>query len=475
MSKPTPKQNFLQTAILMLTIFMGIQLFMKKPNPQQALPPTDLFVQMQKDNDAVLDQSIVPVYREYVSKIDSQMKDKTLTAEQGQAKKIEAAILLADTQFKGGLNRKDTNRLRAAYYTLAPFEKTLLDKPEWKDVRTNVPYDPAHGWRSWSGQELYDAVVEKIKAANKTDLIWGFIPGGYQFIDTLVSITGRVPSFSYAFAAFLLALVVRAIVYPLAQKQLMFSRQMTQLAPLVKELKEKYGKDPNQLNVKTMELYKEYGINPLAGCFPSFVQLPLFLGVYQCMLHYQFEFSNGTFLWINREMSKATHGFIAPNLGQLDYILIVIYGVSMVITTLLQPITDPSNIKQQRMIGLFFAVFVPITLLFGVFPVAGAFVLYWTFTNILATAQSLRAYRMPMVPLQKVNAPGGGTFPAQPKGKWAEMFEKMQRAAEEQSRNGSNPKLDTPKKDGAKKDGPAKKDEEGGTGRPATHKPKKRR
>src|SRR3712207_7746734 len=54
----------------------------------------------------------------------------------------------------------------------------------------------------------------------------------------------------------------------------------------------------------------------------------LFLMIYQCMLHYQFEFEKGMFLWINPETSKATNGFVAANLGQADTILTLIYGIS---------------------------------------------------------------------------------------------------------------------------------------------------
>ena len=460
-------------------LLLGFQLLKGSQSSGSQIPKPDLFPQMVELNRHIKDQSILSISRDYGGYIDEQEKQKKITADEATAKRIEAAILVADTQYKAGMLRKESFRIRAAYYTLAGWEKKYLDKPEWAQTVTKVAgsADPAaigEAWgkpREWTGQSLYDATVEELKKYNKTDLIWGFIPGGYQFIDFLVGITGRNPAFSYAFAALLLALIVRGLVYPLTQKQLMYSRQMTQLAPLVKDIKEKYKDDPSKQNVKTMELYKEYGINPLAGCGPALIQMPLFLGVYQCMLHYQFEFANGTFLWINKASSVATHGFIAPNLGQLDYILIVIYGASMIITTLLQPVTDPSNIKQQRMIGLSFAIMVPVSLLIGIFPVAGAFVLYWTFTNILATAQSLRVYRMPIQPLVKVNAPGGGTYPGAPKpggiqGKWMKMMEDIQKAAEEQSSSSSSTKKDERKDEG---------DGEGGTGTPAKHKPKKRK
>ncbi len=186
---------------------------------------------------------------------------------------------------------------------------------------------------------------------------------------------------------------------------------MSQLQPIMKELKEKY-KSPSQqqeLQLKTMELYKEYGINPAAGCIPMAFQIPLFLIVYQCMLHYRFEFKNGVFLWINPAASQASHGFFAASLGEMDKILLVIYGVSMLVASLLQPVNDPNAVKQQRTIGVVVAMAVTVMMFF--WPLPSAFVLYWIFTNVFSTIQSLRAYRLPLPPLQKVNAPGGGVYP----------------------------------------------------------------
>src|SRR6185312_17302336 len=97
------------------------------------------------------------------------------------------------------------------------------------------------------------------------------------------------------------------------------------------------------------------------------------------------------------------------NLGELDPILIVIYGITMLSSTLLAPVSDPSQIKQQRLMGVGISFVWTIFMFF--WPVPSGFVLYWTFTNILSTAQSLRAYRLPLPPLRKVNAAGGGVYP----------------------------------------------------------------
>jgi YidC/Oxa1 family membrane protein insertase len=417
MSKPatTPKQNFLQTMLIVTTLFLGYQLFFgpKNQSPTQSKPSAQILAEMRKQNSQLLDQTINRTYSDLEHRVDEEVRTKVLTPAQAKLAKLEGAILVADAELKAGLNWNETQRVRMAYYRLDSLSRQYAKDQDWTQTQFQVPPTAVRperfAWSSWSGAALYERVVDTLKERNKTDLIWGIFPGGHSVINGLVHLTGAIPSFSYWFAALLLAIVVRAIIYPLAQRQLMWSRQMSQLTPLMKEIKDKYTGQEQQ--VKVMELYKEYGINPMAGCLPAFVQMPLFLFVYQCMVHYQFDFQNGTFLWINPATSLSSNGFFGKDLGHQDYLLIILYAISMVISTLLAPVSDPTQAKQQRIIGIAFAVIFPVFMLSGAFPVVSAFVLYWTFTNILATAQSLRAYRLPMPPLVKVNTPTGGVYP----------------------------------------------------------------
>ena len=515
MSKPAPKSNFLQTFLLISVLYLGFMLFMQKAPPNPALEKMsapDVMKSIREDNAQIKEATLVREHRPLLNdKIDADLKAKRITQEQADSLTIEADILQADTQLKGSILRltrgdaSDGNLLQQAYLGFRNIEKKYRNNPLWKvpyqvaDVRQNKVFSTAKpgGWNSWTGEQLYQEIVERLDKKYRSDLLLGFVPG-YDVIDFLVKLTGANPAFSYAFAAFLLALVVRAIVYPLAQKQLMWSRQMAQLQPLVKEIKKNYSKkvkdprtgreteqvtDAQELQAKTMELYREYGINPLAGCGPAVIQLPLFLVVYQCMLHYQFTFQKGTFLWMNPAASASSHGFFAPNLGQMDYLMIGIYGVTMLISTWLTPVTDPSQAKQQKLMGIGIGLMFTISMFTGVFPVPGAFVLYWTFTNIFAMTQSLRAYRMPVPPLEKVNAPGGGVFPTSGTRKMSfmerlqdEMRQKYEVAqsqkdtggsAEPPSANGKSD-LNGNHKNGKPSSGlPPKKDE-------PKHKPKKR-
>jgi len=409
-------------------------------------------------NKETMDVSAASAFRVLVSSIDQEVKDKKLQEHDGDVKKFEGAVLVANTQLRAGIIRNETPRVRLGYQTLWTFQKKFRDTPDWKDKAFDTAPDSRtpEVLTSTSGQKLFDSVGDILSARNKKEIIWGFIPGGYNAIDSLIALTGRNAGFSYWFGALLLAFVVRLIVFPFTQKTIMHSRQMSQLSPLMTKIKEEFKDDPQEMNKRVMALYKEYGLNPAAGCAPAFVQMPLFLSVYQCMLLYQFEFQKGTFAWINPTTSLATHGFTAPNLGTQDAILIIVYGISMIISQMLTPVSDPSQKRQMRLMGIGISVLFTFFMFTGAFPVVSGFVLYWTFTNIFATAQSLRAYRLPLVPLQKVNTKDGGVYPQDP----SQLFPWMK----------ANGKTDTASKD---KSGKPNIDTSKKTGKPQQHKPKK--
>lgn len=411
---PTPKQSLTQTLLFVVVLILGYQLFFanNSKGPTDARTSAEVLTKMREMNAKLLDVSIANENRTYHAKLDEEAKKLGLSAADLQKMKLEGDVLAADTAYKGGMRLNDTNRVNDAYMILQNQFRGLNSKPVWKEAYAVTPSKKVDT-TSRSAEQLYDQIVKELDSRYHTELVWGLFPG-YQLIDFLVNISGKNPNFSYALAALLLAVVVRAIVWPLNQRQLMWSRKMQMLAPLSAELKksctDKAGNlDQQQFQVKQMGLYREYGINPMLGCLPALAQMPFFLMIYQCMLHYRFEFKDGYFLWINPDLSAATNGFIGKSLGETDYILIVVYGVSMLISTLLAPVTDINNIRQQRIMGIVVALMV--SGMMFLYPLPSAFVLYWIFTNVLSTLQSLRAYRLPAPPLEKVNAAGGGVFP----------------------------------------------------------------
>lgn len=423
MSQAPARGNFTQTLLTFLVIFMGFILISNamKPTPD-VRSSAQIIAELRNKTSWVMDQSAMREKQALDTKIQAELEAGTLSKPAADRLQHEATLLVAYAQYKAGAQLQDVGRMIPAYESLVSLEKTLGKSPVWQErfaVKPDARY-PKFTDTTINFAELKDKVATEASRLGRDTLVWGFFPG-YQLVDALVRVSGSVPLFSYALAALILAFCVRAVVYPLAQRQMMWSRQLSQLAPLANEIREQYKKkhgdrmnpqDAQEMNARVMALYKEYGVNPASGCLPMFAQMPLFFLIYASMLHYRFEFQNGVFLWINPSTSAATNGFIAANLGEKDYILIVLYGISFVITTLLTPVSDPANAKQQRMIGLSMSVVFSIMMFF--WPVPSAFVLYWIFTNIFATAQSLRAYKLPLPPLVKVNSPVGGVYPGPP-------------------------------------------------------------
>lgn len=420
MSQPSPKSNFIQIALITLVIFMGYQLFMG-PRQTQTDPRTadQLWTEMKKLNAELKDVSIVRLLPLYNQKYATEAKAKKIPQSEIDAQDLRATLLVADTQFKSGLQQTpewNYHKINAAYTLLKPKFEAWHLKDIWTSAKVDVAPDKERTATEISAADLYNALVADLSIRNKEQRVYGVIPG-YAFIDLLVSLTGKVPAISYTFAALLLALIVRAIVWPLAQKQFMWGRQMSQLQPYIKEIQEKFKdkktgqvSDQQAMTQETMKLYSEYGINPFSGCGPALIQVPLFLTVYQCMLLYKFEFTQGTFLWINPGATTFLGIPLAPNLGERDYILVFIYGISMITTTLMTPVSDPSNAKQQRLMGISIALIFSVMMFFWSIP--SAFILYWIFTNVLSTLQSYRAYRLPLPPLEKKVSGKGGVIPA---------------------------------------------------------------
>lgn len=214
----------------------------------------------------------------------------------------------------------------------------------------------------------------------------------YKVIDFFVSLTGRKPAFSYWFAIILITLLVKIIITPLTHAQFKSMKEMQKIAPLVKEIQEKYKGDQKTIGEKTMALYKEHSINPFASCLPLLVQMPILMLLFYTIKSYEFQFAHGQFLWIGSALShwEAVRNpmggqqvwITARNLAEPDLILVVLYAVSMYVSTKLSSV-DPTQAEQQKMM----AIMMPIMFSFIFAGFQSAFLLYWLVFNILQTAQ----------------------------------------------------------------------------------------
>src|SRR5436853_6776020 len=103
---------------------------------------------------------------------------------------------------------------------------------------------------------------------------------------------------NYGLAILALTTVIKLVLWPIQNKANRSMRQMSALSPKMQELREKYKDDPTKMNQELMKLYKDYGINPVGGCLPMVIQIPIFFGLFT-MLRQAVELRNAHFFWIH--------------------------------------------------------------------------------------------------------------------------------------------------------------------------------
>lgn len=177
----------------------------------------------------------------------------------------------------------------------------------------------------------------------------------------------------YGFAILLLTVIVRICILPLTVKQMKSSKEMKKLQPKFMEIKKKYKDNPKKQQEEIMKLYQQHNVNPLAGCLPIFIQMPIFIALYNA-IYMNLEIREHTFLWLK--------------LGQPDpyYILPTIAAL----TTYLQ-----SKMMQSQMQASlqFMMLIFPILIFVMSLSFPAALPLYWVFSNIFTIIQNYFLYR----------------------------------------------------------------------------------
>lgn len=196
---------------------------------------------------------------------------------------------------------------------------------------------------------------------------------------------------NYGVDIILLTFLVKLVFFPLTNKSFRSMAQMREVQPLMERLREQYKDDREKLNKEMMELYRRHKINPLGGCLPMLVQMPVFIGLYQA-LSSAIELRQAPFFGWIQDLS------MPDRLGSLDLwfieppgvpVLTLLMGGTMVVQQALTPaMGDP---VQQKMMMLMPVIF---TVMFVNFP--SGLVLYWLVNNVLSIAQQY-AYQKGLV------------------------------------------------------------------------------
>jgi YidC/Oxa1 family membrane protein insertase len=165
----------------------------------------------------------------------------------------------------------------------------------------------------------------------------------------------------------------------------------------MQELKDKYKDDPTKMNTEVMKLYKEHGVNPVGGCLPMMIQIPIFFGLFS-MLGQAAELRNAAFIWVRDLSQPDTIGHL-PILGFPINILPLLMGASNVWLMRMTPKTGDTT--QQRVM-----MFMPLIFLVFCYNFAAALALYYTTQNLFTILQLWHNQRQPVPVLEKVTPPG---------------------------------------------------------------------
>ncbi len=197
------------------------------------------------------------------------------------------------------------------------------------------------------------------------------VDGMTWILNWLYSLTVSISVPSYGIAIILLTIIIKMVLYPLTKKQMKSMLAMQQLQPKLKEIQKKYkDKDPQKMQQKTMELYKKYNINPLAGCLPLLVQMPILIALYRSLFEFPYiNEAHASFIWV-------------PSLSSGDpYFLLPVLAA---VTTYLQSkMTTTASDPTQRMMLYMMPVF--IGYISSIVPAGLA--LYWVAFNVVGSIQ----------------------------------------------------------------------------------------
>lgn len=300
-----------------------------------------------------------------------------------------------DSENKRFNGEADWAALRTKYFAMAIIPKTpdhiesanLSGRGDSVEVYgASFVFDPTNktDFRLYVGPLEYDRIKSLgVGLEAIMDFGWSFIrPISKGVLYALKKMHGFIPN--YGFVLIVFAFLVKLIVYPLTKKSYQSTSAMQALAPEINSLKEKYKSNPQKLNQATMELYKARGVNPLGGCLPMLLQMPLLFALFQ-VFRTTIELRSEPFVWWITDLSSPDTIFLLPFNVPIYGNHVAVLPILMVISMFVQQkmMTGAAQQPQQKtmqyfMTGFFF-------LMFNGFP--SGLNLYYTLFNVLTIAQ----------------------------------------------------------------------------------------
>ena len=191
------------------------------------------------------------------------------------------------------------------------------------------------------------------------------------------NLTAAVGFANYGIAIILMTILVKALMYPLTAKQVRSMKAMQDLQPALKKLQKDYKNNPQLLQQKMAELYKDAGVNPLAGCLPLLIQMPILMGVYYCLYGYSYS-GDPTFLWLT-SLSDTDPLYVLPILSAL--------------TTYVQQKQTMANNGQDNQQMKIMSYMMPLFIGWISLNFPSGLVVYWVTMNLCQIAQQWYMFR----------------------------------------------------------------------------------
>ncbi|WP_339879499.1 membrane protein insertase YidC [Pseudidiomarina gelatinasegens] len=220
-------------------------------------------------------------------------------------------------------------------------------------------------------QDAMAVVAEDLELTVDYGFLWWLAQPIFKLLQLVQSVL-----INWGLSIIAITIIIKALLYPLTKAQYVSMAKMRMIQPKMTALRERYGDDRQKMSQAMMKMYKEEKVNPLGGCLPMLLQLPIFLALYWVLLESVELRHAPLFLWINDLSAKDPY-----------YILPVLMGASMFMMQRLQPTpaTDPMQQKLLQYMPVIFTVF------FLWFP--AGLVLYWLSSNLITIGQMQWIYR----------------------------------------------------------------------------------
>ncbi|MEC7273919.1 MAG: membrane protein insertase YidC [Verrucomicrobiota bacterium] len=234
------------------------------------------------------------------------------------------------------------------------------------------------------------------RLGNNQDLVMQFGFLGF-FSKLLLAFMYGIHSFipSWGWSIVIMTICIKLLFWPLTAKASRSQKRMAKIQGPMSELKEKYKDNPQKIQQETLKLFKEHQVNPVAGCLPMIIQMPIFLGLFY-MLRTASELRHEPFLWVSDLSMPDTVTEIG---GFPINLLPIIMGVTMFFQMSMMPVSPTADPMQQKIFK-----FLPFIFLVFLYNFSAGLVLYWTVQNILTIIQQKIINNRPDEPLVPVAA-----------------------------------------------------------------------